>query len=217
MYLSSKQIIAKRTAKELQDGDVVNLGIGIPGMVADYLPGDIDIIFHAENGLVGILGTQGAVDPDITNAGGQLIVPAIGAASIDSAMSFALIRGGHIDVTVLGALQVDKHANLANYMVPGKIVPGMGGAMDLVVGAKKVIVAMEHNAKDGSAKILNQCTLPLTAVNVVNMIITELAVFTLSNEGLTLTEYAPGVTLEVIKEKTQADFIVSDYLKEMYL
>lgn len=174
--MTAKEIIAKRTAQELKDGDVVILGIGIPGMVADYIPADMDITFHAENGLVGIAGMQGATDPDITNAGGQLVKSVLGAASIDSAMSFALIRDGHIDATVLGALQVDKHANLANYMVPGKIVPGMGGAMDLVVEAKKLIVAMEHAAKDGSFKILDKCNLPLTAVNVVDLIVTEMAV-----------------------------------------
>ena len=215
--MDTKEIIARRAAKELNDGDVVNLGIGIPGMVADYVPQGVEVTFHAENGFVGIAGMKGANNPDLTNAGAQLVVPALGSASVDSAMSFALIRGGHIDVTILGALQVDEKRNLANYMIPGKIVPGMGGAMDLVVGAKRVIVAMEHAAKDGGFKILKECNLPLTAVKVVDMIVTEMAVFSLDENGLTLLEYAPGVTVEMIKEKTEAAFKVSDKLCEMDL
>lgn len=213
--MTPKELIARRVARELKDGNLVNLGIGIPTAVADYIPDGLDITFHSENGIVGIGSSQGANDPNLTNAGGMPVTAAVGAAVIDSAMSFAMIRGGHIDITVLGALQVDKTGSLANWVVPGKIVPGMGGAMDLVVGAKKVIVAMEHCAKDGSPKILEACTLPLTGKHVVDLIVTELAVFSFGPDGLILEEVAPGVSVNAIVEKTQAPFSVSAKLAEM--
>lgn len=174
--MDAKQRIARRVAQELRDGDIVNLGIGLPTMVANYLPEGIHITLQSENGFLG-LGPVTTAHPDLVNAGGQPCGVLPGAAMFDSAMSFALIRGGHIDACVLGGLQVDEEANLANWVVPGKMVPGMGGAMDLVTGSRKVIIAMEHCAKDGSAKILRRCTMPLTAQHAVHMLVTELAVF----------------------------------------
>lgn len=212
--MNAKELIARRVALELNDGDVVNLGIGLPTQVANYLPENVHITLQSENGFLG-LGPLTVADPDLVNAGGQLCGMVAGASMFDSAFSFALIRGGHVDACVLGGLQVDQDANLANWMVPGKMVPGMGGAMDLVTGARKVIIAMEHCAKDGSSKILKQCTLPLTAKSKVSMIVTELAVFKFEARGLVLVEYAPLVDLETIKQKTEADFIVSDQLSEM--
>jgi len=211
---NAKEMIARRIAKELKDGDVVNLGIGLPTMVANYIPEDISVTLQSENGFVG-LGTapkDGEVDKDIVNAGGQPVTINQGAAFFDSAVSFGIIRGGHVDVTVLGALEVDQQGNLANYMVPGKMVPGMGGAMDLVSGAKKVIIAMLHTAK-GTPKILKQCQLPLTAVGKVNLIVTELGVMEVTPNGLVLQEIAPGVDLEEILRGTEADLIISDNLK----
>ncbi|ATA24883.1 succinyl-CoA--3-ketoacid-CoA transferase [Brenneria goodwinii] len=212
--MNTKTLIAQRVAQELQDGDIVNLGIGLPTMVANYLPENMDITLQSENGFLG-LGPIEEPHPSLVNAGGQPCGMRPGAAMFDSAFSFALIRGGHVDVSVLGGLQVDQQANLANWMVPGKMVPGMGGAMDLVTGARKVIIAMEHCAKDGSPKLLAQCTLPLTAKNKVDMVVTELAVFVFDNGQLTLTELAPGVSLDTVKEKTAAKFIVADNLKVM--
>lgn len=175
--MNAKEMIARRVALEMENGNVVNLGIGLPTMVANYLPEGVSVTPQSENGFVGLGALQGEPDPNLVNAGGQPcgIIP--GGAMFDSATSFMLIRGGHVDVTVLGGLEVDEQGNLANWMVPGKMVPGMGGAMDLVTGAKKVIVAMEHSAKDGSAKILEQCRLPLTGKGVVDLIVTELGVF----------------------------------------
>lgn len=207
--LDAKTIIARRVALELKNGDVVNLGIGLPTLVANYLPQEISVILHSENGFVGLGPIDGSINPNLVNAGGQPAGLIPSAAMFDSAMSFALIRGGHVDVTVLGGLQVDVEGNLANWMVPGKMIPGMGGAMDLVVGAKKVIVAMEHCAKDGAAKILNKCTLPLTGKEVVSMIVTELGVFTIGESGLILEEIAEGVSIEALRSKTEANFIVS--------
>ena len=209
--MTAKQKIAARVAKELKDGDVVNLGIGLPTMVPNYLPQGVSVILQSENGYIG-LGPVTAEDPDLVNAGGQPAGIIQGAAFFDSAFSFELIRGGHVDVTVLGGLEVDKHGNLANWMVPGKMVPGMGGAMDLVTGAKKVIVAMEHCTKKGGSKILEQCTLPLTGKGVVDVVVTELAVFRVKEVGLVLEEFQEGVTLEEVKEKTEATFIVSSHL-----
>jgi acetate CoA/acetoacetate CoA-transferase beta subunit len=207
--LSPKQIIAARVAKEMKDGDVVNLGIGLPTMVPNYLPKGVNVILQSENGYIGLKPLEGEIDPDLVNAGGQPAGIISGGAFFDSLFSFELIRGGHVDVTVLGGLEVDAAGNLANWMVPGKMVPGMGGAMDLVTGAKKVIVAMEHTAKNGSAKILEKCRLPLTGSEVVDLIVTELAVFRVTEDGLVLEELQEGVDLETVKAKTEASFIVS--------
>lgn len=207
-----REVIAKRVAKEFEDGYVVNLGIGLPTLVANYV-GDMDVVFQSENGCLGVGKTpvSGQEDSYLVNAGGNFITAAKGAMFFDSAMSFGIIRGGHVDVTVLGALEVDQEGNLANWMVPGKMVPGMGGAMDLVVGAKKVIVAMEHTSK-GTVKILEKCTLPLTAVKVVDMIITEKCVFTVTDNGLVLTEISAYSNLEDIKATTKASFTVAEHL-----
>lgn len=211
-----KEFIARRVAKELKDGDVVNLGIGLPTMVVNYIEKDVDIILQSENGFVGLgpAPEAGKENPYIVNAGGQPVTIKEGGVFFDSAMSFAIIRGGHVDATVLGALQVDQEGNLANWMIPGKMVPGMGGAMDLVVGAKKVIVAMEHTAK-GSAKILKKCTLPLTAAAQVDLIVTEMGVMEVTKEGLVLKEINPAFTLDEVKAATEADLIIPADLKSM--
>lgn len=211
-----RQIIATRVAKEFNDGDLVNLGIGLPTLVANYVPENIDVTFQSENGFVG-MGTApepGEEIPYLSNAGGQPVTFEKGAAFFDSAMSFSIIRGGHLDCTVLGALQVDAKGNLANWMIPGKKVPGMGGAMDLVTGAKKVIVAMEHTAR-GSVKILSECNLPLTAVGVVDLIVTEMAVMKVTPEGLLLLEYNSEFTVDEIQKLTEATLIIDENLKEM--
>ncbi|MCT4604781.1 MAG: 3-oxoacid CoA-transferase subunit B [Marinisporobacter sp.] len=214
--MNVKEIIARRVAKELNDGDVVNLGIGLPTMIANYIPEDMDVTFQSENGFVGLgpAPEEGKEDKDLVNAGGMPVTAVPGAAYFDSATSFSIIRGGHVDVTVLGALQVDEKANLANWMVPGKMVPGMGGAMDLVVGAKKVIISMTHTQK-GKAKILKECNLPLTAAGQVNMIVTEMGVMEYTDQGLVLTEINPEYKVEDIKAVTEAAFVVADDLKEM--
>ncbi|ARC83990.1 butyrate--acetoacetate CoA-transferase subunit B [Clostridium argentinense CDC 2741] len=211
-----REVIAKRVAKELKDGDVVNLGIGLPTLVANYIPEGVDVTLQSENGFVGIgpAPAEGKEDKDLVNAGGQFVTVLPGAAFFDSSVSFGIIRGGHVDATVLGALEVDQEGNLANWMIPGKKVPGMGGAMDLVVGAKKVIVAMEHTAK-GNPKILKKCTLPLTAANQVNLIITEMAVMEVTKEGLILRELGPEATIEDVKNATLADLIIPDNVKKM--
>lgn len=211
-----KEIIAKRIAQELKDGDVVNLGIGLPTMVANYIPENIQVVLQSENGFVGLGSTPAAenIDKNIVNAGAQPVTVNPGAAFFDSATSFAIIRGGHVDATVLGALEVDEKGNLANYMIPGKMIPGMGGAMDLVSGAKKVIIAMTHTSK-GQPKILKKCTLPLTAVGKVDLIVTELGVIEVTEDGLVLKEVAPGVTVEEVINSTEADLIVSDDLKNI--
>lgn len=212
----AKQIIAKRIAKELKDGQLVNLGIGLPTLVTNYIPEGIHVTFQSENGMVG-MGAAPAENQQnacITNAGGQLSTILSGGAFFDSAMSFTLIRGGHVDMTVLGALEVDQEGNLANWIVPGKMVPGMGGAMDLVVGAKKVIVAMQHTAK-GTPKILKRCALPLTAKAQVNLIVTELGVMEVTSKGLVLTEIHKDTTIEEVKSLTDAELIISDNLKIM--
>ena len=213
-----KEIIARRAAKELKDGDVVNLGIGLPTMVADFLPPDINIVFQSENGIMGMGPTPDAdkINPDITNAGGKPVTVKAGAMFFDTAASFCIIRGGHVDVTILGALEVDEKGNIANWIVPGKMVPGMGGAMDLVIGAKKVIVAMAHTQK-GKQKILKQCSLPYTALGVVDMIITEMGVFEITCDGILLTELHPDFTVEQVQQITEAKITVSHDLKPMQI
>ena len=216
MSLDVKGRIAKRVAQELSSGDVVNLGIGLPTLVGNYIEDDVEVIFQSENGLIG-LGPEpdeSNIDLDLTNAGGQPVTIFEHGATFDSATSFGIIRGGHVDVTVLGSLQVDEEGNLANWIIPGKKVPGMGGAMDLVVGAKKVIIAMTHTAR-GKAKILKKCTLPFTAVKQVNMIITELGVMEVTSEGLLLKEIAPDTTVKEIQDLTEAKLIVNNDLKTM--
>lgn len=211
-----KPFIAKRVAKEIHDGDVVNLGIGLPTMVPDYVDPGIKITLQSENGFIGLA----AADPDspdapyIVNAGGQPAGIEKDGMFFDSCTSFGIIRGGHVDATVLGSLQVDEKGDIANWIIPGKMVPGMGGAMDLVVGAKKVIVAMEHTQK-GNPKILKECTLPLTAKGQVNMIVTEMGVMEVTPEGIVLTEYNPEFTVEEIQAATEAKLIISPDLKPM--
>ena len=209
-----KGYIAKRVAKEFKDGDFVNLGIGLPTLVPDYLPADVHVILEAENGMAGAGGVPEVADPDVVNAGGAPASVAIGGAYIDSATSFGLIRGGHVDATVLGALQVDEKGNLANWIIPGKMVPGMGGAMDLVVGASNVIVAMEHTQK-GAPKILKECTLPLTAKTCVTKIITEMGVMNVTDKGLELVEINPEFTVEEVQAATEAELIISPDLKNI--
>lgn len=211
--MNPKEIIAKRVAMELKDNQLVNLGIGLPTLTANYIEEGINVTFQSENGMVGMdkVADGDQIDPYITNAGGQYATINENGAFFDTSMSFGLIRGGHVDVTVLGALEVDQHGNIANWIVPGKMVPGMGGAMDLVVGAKKVIVAMLHTAK-GNPKILKECTLPLTAKGVVDMIITEYAVINVTKEGLVLTEISEDITIDKLKEMTEADLIISENL-----
>jgi 3-oxoacid CoA-transferase B subunit len=212
-----RELIVKRVAGFFEDGDLVNLGIGMPTMVANYIPANISVQLQSENGFIGLgpSPAAGTEDKDTVNAGGALVTILPGGACFDSAMSFALIRGGHVDATVLGALEVDEKGNLANWIVPGKMVPGMGGAMDLVVGAKKVIIAMEHTTKDGGPKILKKCTLPLTAVSAVDWIVTELGVMEQTPEGIVLRELAPGVTVDDIQSKTEATLIIPDKIGTM--
>ncbi|MBN2898210.1 MAG: CoA transferase subunit B [Clostridia bacterium] len=211
-----KAIIAKRVAQEFSDGNLVNLGIGLPTLVANYIPESIEVILQSENGFVGMgpAPEESEIDPNLVNAGAMPVTTLPGAAFFDSAMSFAIIRGGHLDATVLGALQVDEKGNLANWMIPGKKVPGMGGAMDLVTGAKKVIVAMTHTAK-GSIKIMKECTLPLTAAGQVDLIITEMGVMRVTEKGLLLEEINPEFTVEQVQEATEAKLIVAEPLKVM--
>ncbi|SHJ37123.1 acetate CoA/acetoacetate CoA-transferase beta subunit [Clostridium cavendishii DSM 21758] len=212
----AKEIIAKRVAKELKDGQLVNLGIGLPTLVASYVPEEMKITFQSENGMVG-MGPKARLDEedtDLVNAGGQCVTVLPEGSFFDSSMSFALIRGGHVDVTVLGALEVDEEGNLANWIVPGKMVPGMGGAMDLAIGAKLVIIAMQHTGK-GKPKILKKCRLPLTAKSQVNLIVTELCVIEVTTKGLLLKEIHKDTTIEEIKSVTEADLIISDDIKIM--
>ena len=211
-----RETIAKRVALELKDGYVVNLGIGLPTMVPNYVPKDVHVILQSENGLIGMGPNpeEGKEDKNHINAGGQYTSALPGAATFDSATSFGIIRGGHVDVTILGALQVDEKGNLANWMIPGKKTPGMGGAMDLLVGAKKVILAMEHTAGENK-KILKECTLPLTAAGEVDMIVTEMGVMEVTPEGIVLTEINPLFTVEDVQAKTDAKLIVSKDLKPM--
>jgi acetate CoA/acetoacetate CoA-transferase beta subunit len=214
--MDEKTLIAKRVALELKDGTLVNLGIGLPTMVAAFVPREIQVFFQSENGILGMLALpeEGLEVEDLTDAGGRPIGALPGAATFDSAMSFGLIRGGHLDLTVLGGLQVDEKGLLANWMVPGRIVPGMGGAMDLVSGAKRVIVAMTHTVK-GESKIVKHCALPLTSSRPVSLIVTELAVIAPTERGLELRERAPGVSVEAIRRATEAELIVPDHVPEM--
>ncbi|KXB32375.1 acetate CoA-transferase [Dechloromonas denitrificans] len=215
--MEAKEIIARRVAQELKEGYVVNLGIGLPTMVPRFLQKGINITLQSENGFLGLGPLEGEPMPGVVNAGGVPCGLVPGAAMFDSATSFALIRGGHVDVTVLGGLQVDEEGSLANWMVPGKMVPGMGGAMDLVSGARKVIVAMEHCTKEGETRILERCNLPLTAKSRVSMVVTELAVFSISHGEFILLETAPGVSVKVVRERTGARFVVPENVGRMAL
>jgi acetate CoA/acetoacetate CoA-transferase beta subunit len=214
--MESEIVIAKRIAQELRSGMLVNLGIGIPTRVASWVPPGVDVYFQSENGLIGTgpIPEQGMAHPLLTDAGGQPVTALPGACTFDSAVSFGLIRGGHLDISVLGGLQVDAQGRLANWMIPGKMVPGMGGAMDLVTGAKRVIVAMQHTAK-GKPKIVQRCMLPLTSIRPVDMVVTELAVIEFRDGRPTLTETAPGVTVAQVSAATEAEIEVSPTLREM--
>jgi 3-oxoacid CoA-transferase B subunit len=211
---SKKSFIARRVAQELKDGDFVNLGIGIPTMVANYVPDGVTVVLHSENGLLGIgeYPEQGQEDADLINAGKETVTEVVGCSYINSEESFAMARGGHLDLAVIGAMEVDEAGNLANWMIPGKMIKGMGGAMDLVSGSKRLIIAMQHVGPKGDAKILKRCRLPLTARGVVDMIVTDMAVMVRTPEGLVLTETAPDVTVEEVITATEASLIVDPAL-----
>jgi len=216
--MDAQTIIAKRIAQELREGMLVNLGIGIPTLVANFVPAGIHVYFQSENGLIGTgpIPDHGMEHPMLTDAAGKPVTALPGACTFDSAMSFGLIRGGHVDMTVLGGLQIDEHGHLANWVIPGKMVPGMGGAMDLATGAKHVIIAMQHTAK-GKPKVLKKCTLPLTTVKPVDMVVSELAVIAFPHGRATLMETAPGVTVEQVVAATEAELAVAHDMHEMRL
>lgn len=219
MKLMTRDQIAMRIAQEVQDGFVVNLGIGLPTLVANHIPKNISVMFQSENGLLGLgpYPTKDQVDPDLINAGKQTVTVVAGASYFNSADSFAMIRGGHVDLTVLGAMEVDQEGSIANWMVPGKLIKGMGGAMDLVAGAKRVIVAMVHRDKSGVSKILKRCSLPLTGMNCVQRVVTDMCVLDITSDGFLLKELAPGITVDDVKSASEAPIHVSPNVHEIRL